>query len=610
MRSSLATSHNPTLAAQLATLQARSSGFLPHTLSSLRLHRPLKAFAHVLACAGLCIGFGMGVHAQVLPNAGDVQRQNAAPAPTLPRPDAQLPKAQEVRPALQTASGFSVVVNGFRITGNSSLKETDLQLLLLDNLGKKVGFNDLQNAADNLSRYYRERGYFVARAYLPQQEIKDGIIEIAVLEGRVGATAVKQEGSSRTAAAVALAYLNNNVPVGSVVHEKSIERAALLANDLPGINAAASLDPGANTGDTNVTLTTQEGKLFNATVDLDNYGSRFTGDIRLGATLNFNSPLGLGDQATVRLMHSDKDLSMLRANYQLPVGGNGGRIGVAASRVQFEVCCQVGFNPTGSSNLLSVYGLYPLQRQRDRSIYLNANFDNKQSVNNNGVVASNRELNVLTLGGSLESRDDLGGGGTVHGNVSIVTGNLSLKEAAAQTTDAAGPKAAGSFTKVGLQLSRTQRLSDRVSLFGGLNGQLASKNLDSAEKFGLGGASGVRGYPSGEASGDAGFVAQIELRADLPFSPGNTQWQGFVFYDHGDISVNQRNYIVGGLTPNHYSLQGWGIGLNITKAGSFQLRSILASKIGDNPGRNSITGNDADGKNSRSRFWFQAVTQF
>jgi hemolysin activation/secretion protein len=149
-----------------------------------------------------------------------------------------------------------------------------------------------------------------------------------------------------------------------------------------------------------------------------------------------------------------------------------------------------------------------------------------------------------------------------------------------------------------------------VSLYGGINSQSANKNLDSAEKFSLGGAQGVRGYPSGEGSGDEGMVAQLELRADLPLQTAGAMWQAFMFTDYGNVTVNRNNFVVGGLTPNSYSLKSWGLGLNVAKAGSFQVRTMWASKVGDNPGRNTITGNDADGKSARSRVWLQAVTQF
>lgn len=424
----------------------------------------ISRLAQSVMLAALAMGAGFMASkavAQTPPTAGQVQRDLAAPAPSLPRAEPVLPKAQEVRPQLRPASNFSMTLNGVRFSGNTQIMETDLQLLVVDNLGKRMGFNDLQAAADAVSNYYRSKGFFVARAYLPQQEIKDGIVEIAVLEGRVGQTGVKQEGSVRTAASVAQGLLDSNVPVGSIVQEKALERAALLANDLPGIDASINLDPGAQTGDTSVTLGLTEGKIFNATIDIDNHGNRFTGQHRLGTTLNFNSPFGLGDQLSLRLMKSDEKLAMVRSAYSFPVGSNGGRLGFSASRVVFEVCCQpAGFSPSGDSNVYSIFGLYPLERQRDRSIFLSANADHKEQRNRSGVAqVGEREIDVLTLGANLQSRDTVGGGGVNNANASLAYGNLSIKDALGKTADAASSRAAGNFAKLGLQASRIQRLS-------------------------------------------------------------------------------------------------------------------------------------------------------
>jgi len=512
---------------------------------------------------------------------------------------------------MEDKSGFKVNVNGFRITGNKSILETDLQVLLLDNLGKENTFSDLQRASDAISNYYRARGFFVARAYLPQQEIAGGIVEIAVLEGTVGKTQLARAGQTRTKDAVLQRILNANVPVGSTVREASLEKAALLANDLPGLSASASLDPGSKTGETDVTLNVNEGKLVSATVDVDNYGNRFTGQNRLGATVYLNSLLGLGDQFSVRAMHTNGDLSFGRLNYMMPVGGMGTRIGAAWSKVNFEVCCQVGLTPSGEGRIASLYALHPLARSRNFSAYLNVNYDDKTSTNRSGIAANRvRDISLFTIGTSIESRDQFAGGGFNFANVSLATGRLKIKEATDAAADATGPKAAGGFTKLQVQLARTQRITDRISLYGGINGQAAQDNLDSAEKFSLGGAQGVRGYPSGEAAGDSGYVAQIELRADLPFEPMGTQWQAFAFVDHGAITLNKTQFVVGGLTPNSYSLGSYGVGLNVAKTGSFQVRAMYAHKSGSNPGRSLLTGADADGKSSSSRFWLQAVTQF
>ena len=101
-----------------------------------------------------------------------------------------------------------------------------------------------------------------------------------------------------------------------------------------------------------------------------------------------------------------------------------------------------------------------------------------------------------------------------------------------------------------------------------MNGQQASKNLDSSEKFVLGGINGVRAYPQGEASGDEGYKATLELRYNLM-----ANLQGAVFYDMGEIAVNKAPFAVA--ASNNRSLSGAGIGLQ-GSVGRVQLKASVA----------------------------------
>ena len=143
-----------------------------------------------------------------------------------------------------------------------------------------------------------------------------------------------------------------------------------------------------------------------------------------------------------------------------------------------------------------------------------------------------------------------------------------------------------------MSISRQQGLTGKLSLSAQLRGQWANKNLDSSEKFSLGGASGVRAYPSGEAYGDSGWLGSVELRyAVLP------QMAASMFYDAGAVRVNAKPYL---LTSNERSLSGVGIGL----AGAydaFDWRMTLAWRNGE------PSTSEPDKK---PRFWAQAGWRF
>jgi hemolysin activation/secretion protein len=140
-------------------------------------------------------------------------------------------------------------------------------------------------------------------------------------------------------------------------------------------------------------------------------------------------------------------------------------------------------------------------------------------------------------------------------------------DAVTLATDAVTAKSSGAFTKLGYNLSRLQSLSDKDTLSLVVSGQQANKNLNSSEKFSLGGAYGVRAYPQGEGSGDQGWMSNIEVRHSLM-----EYVQGVAFFDSGTVTINRNAYAAG---TNTRSIAGAGVGLNAQYSG-VQLKTTLA----------------------------------
>ena len=129
--------------------------------------------------------------------------------------------------------------------------------------------------------------------------------------------------------------------------------------------------------------------------------------------------------------------------------------------------------------------------------------------------------------------------------------------------------------------------------------QKASKNLDSSEKFLLGGATGVRAYPQGEASGDSGYLANAELRYSLNLAAVPGVLQPFVFVDAGGVTLNETPFAAG---TNRRNLAAGGIGLSWARANDFQLKLTVATRIGA-----ERVLSDTD---ERTRGWLQAIKYF
>jgi hemolysin activation/secretion protein len=178
-------------------------------------------------------------------------------------------------------------------------------------------------------------------------------------------------------------------------------------------------------------------------------------------------------------------------------------------------------------------------------------------------------------------------------------GRLDFKDPSFAQIDSATAQTEGRYAKAGLNATRLQSLGNTTALFASLSGQIASKNLDSSEKLPLGGATGVRAFPQGEASGDEGVLLNVELRQAIKQAlvPGAVEVIGFV--DTGRVRINNSAYTT---ADNDRSLSGAGVGFAWTNTGAFRLRTDVSWKLGS---AQPLT--DAD---KSPRIWLQGMRFF
>ena len=189
----------------------------------------------------------------------------------------------------------------------------------------------------------------------------------------------------------------------------------------------------------------------------------------------------------------------------------------------------------------------------------------------NAATVTEKHANVGTLRAFDDVWDGLGGGGLTQASLMWSQGQLAFDSPGAEAIDAQGAKTAGSYSKLYLTAERQQRLPADFMLNLSLRGQWTDGNLDSSEKFSLGGPYGVRAFASSEALGDKGWLGSVELR--YAFSPSIV---GSVFHDYGEVSVNARPYLS---TPNTLRRSGNGFGLT-GSYGSFDWRASVAWRDG------------------------------
>ncbi len=556
----------------------------------------------VLLCAALSI-FGT-VSAQQLPDAGSILRETERSLPSLPPRLA--PQAVPERPAIKPAEGVRFVVKSFKLTGVTLIPEADIQVAIAGWLDREIAFSDLERALQAIADLYQIRGWF-ARPQLPEQDLgEDGSVRINILEGRLGAFRIDPNNRPPLKEAQLLGILSQGQTVNGPLHIDSLDRSVSLVNDLPGLKITAALAPGEADAQTDVVVKGESKGWGGGSVSLDNTGSRSTGYERLSAGLTFDNPTQIGDQLSLNLMGS-RGVRFGRVGYILPVGYRGWRLGVNTSEMNYKL---VGdFAKTQALGSSSTYGLtasYPITRGA-HNVSANLSADRKLLYNEaGGRPISDKQLDVLTAGVGGDRTDRWGEGGITLWNVSLTAGHADLSGNPDNlSADRRGAATQGSFQKVGLSLSRLQRLAERDTLWVSLQTQRAFKNLDSAEKFSLGGSQAVRAYPSAEASGDSGTLLTVEYRHSF-----SAEWQFSPFYDQGWVRINDNPGFPGAQALNRYTLKGMGFGVSYTQPGRYAVRFTMASRIGRNPSPNKENGGDSDGTLLENRAWLSTLLYF
>ena len=540
---------------------------------------------------------GQNAYAQQPPAPGQLQQIPPAAVPLRSTPDIRIERPDPAVDAV--AEGSSIRVDALRVTGATLFTEAVLLAAADFTPGRDLTLPELRNAAARITRFYNDRGYVLAQAYLPAQDVVGGTVTIAVVEGRYGAIELRnQSGVSDAVAAGVLNGLDSGDPVAIA----PLERRLLLLSDIPGVAVHSTLSPGAEVGSSDLTIDLTRAPLIFGSLEADNAGNRYTGAYRFGGSVNFANLTGLGDLISLRLLASTEGLAYGRAAWQAPLGD--ATVGVAYTHLEYELGREFEvLDAGGTADIFSAFGSYPLIRSRNANLYALASFDAKFLSDEIGLVSqvSDKEIRALTAGLRGDSRDGFGGGGWNAGSLSWTSGDLNIEDPFERAVDDATARSQGGFNKLQYAVSRLQTVSGPLSFYGSLRGQVATDNLDASEKMELGGAYGVRAYPEGEAYGDEGYVATVEARLALdqwtPSLPGRFQLIGFV--DTGEVDFAHTPWFSG---SNHARRSGVGAGLIWSGPDDLLVRVTYAHRLDD---QMATSGSDDSG-----RVWFQIVKLF
>jgi hemolysin activation/secretion protein len=495
---------------------------------------------------------------------------------------------------------LKIVVQRFQINGNTLVPESKLQPLLERHQGQDMSFSEIEAMVSELTEIFKDAGWIV-RAYLPDQDVLNGVVHIQIVQARFGQVLMDGEIPKPATPESLTRIIQSQQTSGTFLNSPAIDRALLIADDISGVYVNGNLKEGEQDSETDLVLKATPKPRIDGSALTDNTGSRGTGINRLMVSLNINSVVADGDQIS-NIWTETKASRYGRVGWTLPVGTDGLKIGANTSHLAYSVLQFEGaFAPTGTSDTKGMEASYPLIRSRSQNLYASFAMDEKHFKNySEGQVKSDYQSRTKSLSFYGNSFDDWGGGGSNTGNLTFVNGFMNMDGSPNAAEVALTTQTGGAYRKIRYALSRQQVLVPEWSAYGSVSGQRAraGKNLDSSEKFYLGGSSGVRAYPSSEAGGGNGVMGNLELRWQM-----QPRLMLASFYDVGHVtlypSLNQQDVTA----LNSYRLKGRGFSLAWQSEEGMSFKMILARRIGNNPAANIETGKDLDGSLVRTRLW-------
>lgn len=473
-------------------------------VASKKVYLPVSLTA-LIAC------YGSSTLAQNAPGAGLIYQElkDKQIEPVEPSVDLKL-EGQPLN--ITQPGGTEVELIAIQLNGNQVFADDRILQYLGDVLNRDYDLAGLQQLANHISLFYRQQGFPFARAVLPTQNLADGVLKITVIEGHYGQ--ITASGESELAEKIQ-PFLNS-LSAGEPIESRSLERAALIIGDLPGIRAVPVMRPGQSHGTGDLDVQVSAGKRASTRFGIDNHGSRYSGEYRARTDLSVNRLLTTGDELQLSALYSSEDTWLGSLNYSLPLGYSGLRGSVGYAHTDYTL--GKGFEGyTGTAKISSGSLSYPVIRSQRSNLIANVAYQYKDLDDDTDFADYNKATRSHSVPVSLQfdHRDSFGMGGITYGGLVLTTGKIKVSQTGINGRDY-------SFSKLNLDLSRIQALGHGLTLFGRVSGQWSDqKGLDSSESFYLGGPNGVRAYPVGEGSDSRGWLAQVELRYNVGagFSP-------------------------------------------------------------------------------------------
>jgi len=490
------------------------------------------------------------------------------PAAATPPPRHSLASSSVGTPA-QIAKQPSFPVWEFALSGNALLDTRQIERMLYPYLGLKKTIGDVEAARDNLQAAYRQAGYPAVLVNIPEQDVKNGVVQLRVIEGsidRLRISGADHFEPSKIFAAVPALH------VGVTPHLPSVQRQlAALGGQTADRQLTPVLRPGRTPGHLEVELRVKDELPLHGSLELNGRNSASTTRTRLTGAVRYDNlwqrlhSFGLQYQLTPE---KPGEVSVLSLTYMLPfsvssddlVGEDHLIVYGIRSRSKSQIASAGDLSVIGNGDVLGLRGIFPLPSGEAMSHRLSIGMDYKDFRENivlTGADTLRTPISYLPFALNYD-RNWRSGDSLAHIGAGLkftVRGLVGRQD----EFDNKRFLARSDFLILSGGYDQTIPLGAGFSIRPRFDFQLAGAPLISNEQYSIGGMSSVRGYYESQVLGDDGFTAGAEFESPRFTKPARAidDLHAVYFIEGGRVNIHTP--LPG--TKHHRELLGTGLGL-------------------------------------------------
>ncbi len=484
------------------------------------------------------------------------RRRKELTAKPLKAPEVEIQKEEKPLPK----EAVSFLLNDVKIEGSTIFKPEDLRKTYEKYLKKQVTYKDIESITDAIKAKYAAKGFLTSSAYLPEQEIKEGILTIKILEGKMGDLKIEGNKWFPTKRIREFFHLKKN----ELLNVVTLEREILRLNKNPDVEAKIVISQGTQPETSDVTIKTKDSFPYHFGVGADNQGTRLVGKER--ATLSFRSSdlTGHNDSFFTSFLFS-RHSNAQSISYSFPLDTYGTRMGFNFSHDNLRIGKEFqDFRITGDTKTVGGYITKELYLSGDAEGYFTAGLDAKETKKHfNGIITADDEMRIPYFGFDF-TKNDTWGATTISPRFDFGTGDF-LGASTENHPLSTRAETGGFFFKYEQGVTRIQRMFLESYSVIRFQSQVATHTLAPSEQMQIGGMYSVRGYPEGDFLADSGAIFNFDWIFPMYIFPASIK------LPYADVPLRQQ------IQPIAFVDLGGG---RLNKAQSFELREKFLASFG------------------------------